>query len=191
MKPKKSDIRSRLLEMREQLGKGEVRQAGEAVTQRLTRTDFYQRANCLSCYVSVKNEVNTHTLIRLAIDDGKRVAVPVLTSQKGQMIHREVDSLENLEPNPLGLLEPPEGAGAHVLPEAFDLIVVPVVAFDRRGYRIGFGGGYYDRFLARCSALKVGLAYDFQCLDEVPSGPHDQRLDRILTETVTYTCTDP
>ena len=190
MRSKKGDIRRRMLELREQLGNGEVRQAGEAVTLRLTRTDFYQKANCLSCYVSVKNEVDTHTLIRFAIDDGKRVAVPVLTSQKGQMIHREVDSLENLEPNPLGLLEPSEGAGAPVLPEAFDLIVVPVVAFDRKGYRIGFGGGYYDRFLAGTSALKVGLAYDFQRLDEVPSGPHDQRLDRVLTETKTYTFSD-
>ncbi len=190
MKPKKSDIRSRLLEMREQLGDGEVRQAGEAVTRRLTETDFYQRATCFSCYVSVRNEVNTHTLIRFAIEAGKRVAVPVLTSERGEMIHREIDSLENLEPNPLGLLEPPEGAGAHVLPEAFDLIVVPVVAFDRRGYRIGFGGGYYDRFLAGTSALKVGLAYDFQRLDEVPSGPQDQRLDRVFTETKTYTFSD-
>ena len=190
MQSQKRDIRRRLLERRDQLGDDEVRHKGEAATRRLMETDFYQRANCLSCYVSVKNEVTTHALIRFALDEGKRVAVPVLTSQQGEMIHREVFSLENLEQNQLGLLKPPEKDGTQVPPEAFDLIVVPVVAFDRRGYRLGLGGGYYDRFLASTSALKVGLAYDFQLLDQVPSGPHDLRLDKIFTETVTFTCSD-
>ena len=190
LRSEKRHIRKRLLEERERLGAAQVRQKGAAATRRLMENDLYRRAHCLSCYVSVKNEVHTHALIRSAIHAGKRVAAPVLTSRPGEMIHREVHGLEDLELTRFGLLQPPEKEGIPVSVDAFDLIVVPVVAFDRRGYRIGFGGGYYDRFLAAASAPSVGLAYDFQAVDRIPSEPNDVPLDKVFTETFTYRATD-
>ena len=110
-------------------------------------------------------------------------ALPVVVDRAGQMVFRRHDAGEPLTPDVMGVPAPPDSAQI-VTP---DVIFAPVLAFDRRGGRLGQGGGYYDRLIASLRAqqllLVIGLAYAGQELAEVPMEPHDQRLDAILTET--------
>ena len=114
---------------------------------------------------------------------GLRRALPVVTQRDGPLVFRRHEPGEALVPDALGIPAPAPGA-AEVLP---DIVFAPVLAFDRRGGRLGQGGGYYDRTLAALRAarpvLVVGLAYAGQELPDIPLEPHDARLDAILTET--------
>ncbi len=187
MQSHKGQIRRRMLRERLALSPLEVQEHGATVRNLLQKTDVYRSAQCLGCYVSVKNEVDTRGLIRAALQERKRVGVPV-TRTAGEMIHRAIRSIADLRPAGFGLLEPPGEGSLEIPPDAFDLIVVPGLAFDRRGNRIGFGAGYYDRFLVRTPALRVALAYDFQVLEHLPTDPHDTPVDFLITEAGVHAC---
>ncbi len=161
---------------------GEVRARSDRIVVRLTGQEVYRRAGCVASYVSISNEVDTHSLIDLALDSGKRVAVPVVEPNRA-LIHREIRGLAELSPSGSGLLEPSGEDGAVVPPDAFDVVLVPGLAFDRAGNRVGYGAGYYDRFLAMAPAVKIGLAYDFQLFDRLPAGPRDIPMDVVVTES--------
>ena len=167
---------------RSELSSREVHARSERIIARLTGHEVYRRAGCLASYVSIANEVDTLILIDLALDSGKRVAVPVVKPNR-TLIHREVRSRAELTPSSFGLLEPLCEVGAVVPPDAFDVVLVPGLAFDHAGNRVGFGAGYYDRFLLRAPAFKIGLAYDFQLFDRLPAGPRDIPMDLIVTES--------
>ena len=171
---------------RSELSPGEVRSRSEYIIARLTGQEDYRRAGSLAIYVSVRNEVDTHTLIEFSLKSGKRVAVPV-AEPNHMLVHREIRSLVELKPSGFGLLEPSDEAGAVVPPDTFDIVLVPGLAFDRAGNRIGFGAGYYDRFLSMTTASKVGLAYDFQLFDRLPTGPRDISMDLVITESEIHT----
>lgn len=180
--PIKEQIRNAMKKRRSELSPEEVRARSDDVIARLTGQEVYRRAGCLASYVSVANEVDTHALIHLALDRGKRVAAPVVKANR-TLVHREIRSLAELKPSGVGLLEPSGEDGGVVPPHAFDIVLVPGLAFDRAGNRIGFGAGYYDRFLSLSPAFKIGLAYDFQVLDRLPAGPHDIPMDLVVTES--------
>jgi 5-formyltetrahydrofolate cyclo-ligase len=101
---------------------------------------------------------------------------------------QEILSLDNLQSARFGLLEPERDVGLMVEPDDLDLVIVPGVAFDRRGNRLGFGGGYYDRFFERCNATRVGLAYAFQVVDDIPAEDHDVKIDWLVTEDEVILC---
>ncbi len=190
MKNEKADIRRSMLRRRKALSPLEATRCGEAIRQQILGGPFYRESRCLSCYVSVSNEVDTHALIRDALDDGKCVAVPV--ARKGRpMIQVRISDLSELVPAPFGLLEPAEGSWDPVPPGAFDLVIVPGLAFDHRGNRIGFGGGFYDRFLSGLDAARVGVAYEFQLGETLPTEPHDVGLDWLVTESQTLAFRNP
>ncbi len=183
----KAVIRRDMLGRRSALTPETAEAKGKAIAGHLMGTDLYRQSRCISCYVSVKQEADTHRLIRSALADGKRVGVPVVRGG-GKLTHVEVPSLSVLEPAPFGLLEPPASTGAKIPPADFDLVIVPGVAFDRLGNRIGQAGGYYDRFLPRTSAPKVALAYDFQIVDDLPVDSHDVPVDILVTESGVHSC---
>lgn len=171
---------------RSELPPAQVRARSERVIARLAGREAYRLAGCIACYVSVRNEVHTHSLIDFARVSGKRVAVPVALPNR-MLVHREIRSLAELKPSTLGLLEPSGETSRVVPPEAFDVIVVPGLAFDRAGNRIGFGAGYYDRFLSLTPAIKIGLAFDFQLFDRLPADDRDVAMDLVITESEIHT----
>lgn len=178
----KQAIRRDMLEQRDRLIPEACAELSTAIRGRLFGSDLYAGASCLSCYVSMGNEVDTHEVIRQAIADGKRLAVPLC--RKGvTLVHRCIASIDDLSPSRFGLLEPTDPSLPEVAVSDFDLVLVPGLAFDRSGNRIGFGAGYYDGFLCHVSAPKVALAYDFQLVDRVPVEPHDVPLDAVVTES--------
>jgi 5-formyltetrahydrofolate cyclo-ligase len=141
-------------------------------------------AKVVSTFVGVKSEVATLPLIEAALGAGKVVAVPVV--EQGALALYRIDSIEALAPAPFGLLEPrPElrDVAHRQDPAMVDLFIVPGVAFDRRGGRVGYGKGYYDGLLpkARPGVLTVGVGFDVQVVDAVPMGPGDVRLSRLIT----------
>ena len=181
MQPKKQ-FRDTMMKQRSGLSPEEVRARSEHVIARLAGQEAYRRAGCLASYVSVRNEVHTHSLIESALGSGKRIAAPVALPNR-LLVHREIRNLAELQPSTLGLMEPSGETGSVVPPDVFDVIVVPGLTFDRAGNRIGFGAGYYDRFLPLTPAIKIGLAFDFQLFDRLPTDPRDVSMDLVITES--------
>lgn len=136
----------------------------------------------VSGFSPVKSEISPLPLLRRLAEAGAVLALPVITTRGQPLAMRAWSFGAPLVSGIWGIREPSAGA-PEVLP---DIVIAPLLAFDRRGYRLGYGGGYYDRTLARLRATKpviaVGLAFAAQQIDEVPATPRDERLDLVLTE---------
>ncbi|MFI5235290.1 MAG: 5-formyltetrahydrofolate cyclo-ligase [Gemmatimonadales bacterium] len=163
---------------------------GGALLSRVEALPAYARARTLSVYVGVKSEVPTLPLIERALAAGKRVVVPVVAGPDLRLIR--VDAVTELAPAPFGLLEPRpdvrERPERRVQPSEVDLFLVPGVAFDRKGGRLGYGKGFYDGLLARARAgtAAVALAFECQVVPEVPMGPRDRHIPTLVTEIAVY-----
>lgn len=184
----KERLRKRVLAMHMGLDRSQAEVNGQAILEKVLGLEAYRRAKLVHTYVSSKeNEVDTRALIGACLNQGKRVAVPVVMPGTKMLAHALIDGLDQLVVGPWGLAQP-DPAAATWLPAAarIDLVVVPGLAFDRRGQRIGWGGGYYDRFLAQIQAVKIGLCYDELVLDCIPGEPHDVPVDMVVAETTIY-----
>ncbi|HDN67904.1 MAG: 5-formyltetrahydrofolate cyclo-ligase [Candidatus Latescibacteria bacterium 4484_181] len=190
---KKSWIRQTLLSRRRGLPEEQVQQKSKLIIDRLRRFPLYQRAEVIHCYLSVPKlgEVDTHDLIKQALKNGKRVVVPVTDFKRRVIKHSEIKSFEELEQKPSGLKEPKRGYLRPIDLKLIDLVILPCVAIDPQGNRIGMGGGFYDRFLSDLHALSrlpptVVLAYEFQMVDRIETGPKDVGVEWIITEEKIY-----
>jgi len=143
--------------------------------------DVFSEAATIALYAPIRNEVDTALIFGEARRVGKRVLYPRVCNE--EMLFYEVEDAGELKQGAFGILEPCV-TGEGLPPDAADLIVVPGVAFDSSGHRLGFGKGYYDRFLARLRrpVILVGLCHDFQLLKQVPREEHDIRMQYIVTE---------
>lgn len=164
--------------------------ASAAISDRVRGLAPFRRAQTVSAYVGVKSEVATLPLLGEAWSAGKRVAVPAVAGDVLALVL--VVSPSELAPARFGLLEPLETVRQRperrVQPAEVELFIVPGVVFDRRGGRIGYGKGYYDRLLAkaRAGAVTVGLAFESQVVPEVPMGTKDMHLHYLVTERGVY-----
>ena len=184
----KEQLRKRVLAMRMGLDRDQVKVSGQAILEKVLGLEAYRRAKLVHTYVSSKeNEVDTRALIGACLAHGRRVAVPVVMPGTQTLAHALIDGLDQLVVGPWGLAQPDPAAATWLPAEArIDLVVVPGLAFDRRGHRIGWGGGYYDRFLAQVQAVKIGLCYDELVLDCIPGEPHDVPVDMVVAETTIH-----
>ncbi len=179
----KQELRAEMLKARSAMDPVAAAKAGASIARRVQELPAFQQSRYLLAYVDVRNEVGTGTLIRAALDSGKKVAVPVTDQVRRRLIPAEITTYpEGLEPGAFGVLEPLHFE--EIAYTALDCILVPGVAFDHQGHRLGFGGGYYDRFLRRVGrrAVRIGLAYDFQVRPTVYPDPHDEAVDYVVTE---------
>ena len=185
---RKERLRKRVLAVRMGLDRSQVEVSGQAILERVLGLETYRRAKLVHTYVSSKeNEVDTRALICTCLAQGKRVAVPVVMPGAKAMAHALIDGLDRLVVGSYGLAQPDPAEIVWLPAEArIDLVVVPGLAFDRRGQRIGWGGGYYDRFLAQVQTVKIGLCYDELVLDCIPGEPHDVPVDVVVAETAIY-----
>ena len=167
-----------------------MRAARKACTDRATRDDcllqrlmalsVYQKASCVLSYVSFGTEADTLRILERVLADGKALYVPKCVPNTNRMVFYRISVLRDLSPGAYGILEPGEDC-PRVEPVEIDLIFVPGTAFDVRGHRIGQGGGYYDRYMNRTRAVRVGVCHDFALLSAVPSEAHDARMDIVVT----------
>jgi len=154
--------------------------ADRKILQQLLRTDAFRACDLLLSYVSVASEADTRALLSHCFAVGKRVAVPRCAPQ-GVMHFYEVRSFEALKLSPLGIPEPDPDLPMPAFSEK-TLCVVPGLLFDLAGHRIGYGGGYYDRFLAAFPGKTVGLCLEALLCERLPHEPFDCPVQTIITE---------
>lgn len=189
MKNKKDIIRKEILRLRNLINGEELEEKSSAIMRRLMDTEEFKASKTIMCYMDFKNEVKTVDFMKLCLMLRKRVAVPLVQKIEGgrkELIACEVRDLDSeLEPGTYGILEPRKDAVREVPPDEIDLVVVPGVVFDLKKNRIGYGAGYYDRFLkkTRNDCSRIAVAFDIQIVDEVPVEGHDEQMGMIITES--------
>ncbi|MGA2665804.1 MAG: 5-formyltetrahydrofolate cyclo-ligase [Nitrososphaerales archaeon] len=184
MSGEKSRLRQEALEARRAIRPDVLLRLSRAVEANLASWEAYGRSSLLAAYVSKDDEVQTRELIARALAEGKRVAVPLVDGAIDGLRFVEIHGVGDLAPGRFGILEPRSDAGPTVPLSGSDLVLVPLVAWDERGHRIGYGRGYYDRALAgRGRSLAVGLALESQRVARVPEGPGEGPLDAVVTES--------
>lgn len=153
-----------------------------SIFHKIIKSNAYKNAKTILVYVSFNGEVETHRFIKYALKDGKNICIPKVLSKEDGMKAIKIDSFDELKKGAYGILEP-EHFAKEVDEKDIDLVLMPGVAFDKNGGRIGYGGGFYDKFLkkVRENTLKIALAYDFQILNEIPLEEHDIKIDGIIT----------
>jgi 5-formyltetrahydrofolate cyclo-ligase len=184
MKMGKPEIRREMAARRNSLSTEEADSRSMLIMHRLIELEEYKNASVILTYVSFRNEVDTKKLIQRAQAEGKRIAVPVCIPDERVLLPCEIQSLSDLVPGTWGILEPPVNARKEVCSKEIDLAIVPGLAFDRRLNRLGYGAGYYDRFLPKLreNAFKIGICYEFQVVEQLPSDPFDISMDAIVTD---------
>jgi len=178
----KAGLRAGALRARRAIPRREIDAASRLIEKRLLSLEEYARADLLVSYCATPDEVQTSSIIESALKEGKRVAVVVTEPETKRLTFSEITSLEEVAPGHYGIPEPRPGFLRPVPLEDADLVLVPLVAWDLRGHRLGHGEGYFDRALAGRKVTKVGLALESQRLGRVPASPHDVPLDLIVTE---------
>jgi 5-formyltetrahydrofolate cyclo-ligase len=183
----KKILRKEIINKRENIDIADREKMDKEIIKRFCESEYYKKAKKIFIYISYCSEINTRGIIQKALDESKEIYVPRTELDTRSMDAVRITSLDNLVKSSYGILEPSkEKLGIN--PNELDLIVVPGVAFDRDGGRIGYGAGFYDRYFKKIDDKNVGrikklvLAYDFQVIDKVPMNKHDVTIDYIITE---------
>jgi 5-formyltetrahydrofolate cyclo-ligase len=184
----KARLRQRLLAQRAALAEEEVRQKSAAIAAHVCGMPLFQTSWTLMVYMALPHEVQTAAIVATAQQQQKRVVLPVIRDRLLVAVDCPAETAQ-LRPGPYGILEPSE-THSIVPPAEIDCILVPGVGFDASGGRLGFGQGYYDRFLSRLPStiFSVGLAFYIQMVPWVPRLSHDIRMHFVVTEQGVKPC---
>ncbi len=180
----KQAIRKEIIRLRDAIPL-EVRKAKDRmIRQRLIHLAEYGNADTVMLFASFRAEVDTEPIILDALSRGKRVVLPKVERAKKELLLYRIESTDELREGFMGIREPAVKEERLVAPEELEFIMTPGVAFDEKGGRLGYGGGYYDRLLGRLGRRPplVAVAYEEQLVREVPVAGHDVRVDRIVTD---------
>ncbi len=176
----KQETRKRLLEKRNYLTQEEVEEKSKQIIENLKDLDEYKKARKIMFYISKEKEVSTIELIKELLETKeKTVCVPKVNDEKELEVH-SIESFDKLEKGSYNILEPVKDNPVDL--DDIDIIIVPGAAFDKKGNRLGYGKGYYDIFLKKVNGKKIGLAYDFQLIESVPTNSDDVGMDIVVTE---------
>ncbi|GAB6169062.1 5-formyltetrahydrofolate cyclo-ligase [Clostridium carnis] len=179
----KVKIRKEVLKVRALMKKEEKKIKDEIIFNKLIESKIYINSKNIFTYISTEDEIDTKRFIEYALKDNKKIFVPKIIRETRDMKAIEIKSLNELEKGVMGILEPITFEG-EIKKEGIDIIIVPGAVFDKEGNRIGYGGGYYDKFLLSISEKKnkIAVAYSFQVLDKIKNEPHDIKVDYIISE---------
>lgn len=180
----KKILRNEILFIRNSLDK-EIKDSMDCeIYNNLINSQLYSKAKSIFIYISFGSEINTKDIISKALKDNKKVYIPKIYKEDKSMKAIRLKSFNDLKENSMGILEPIEDNDC-IDKKEIDLILVPGVVFDFNGNRIGYGGGYYDRYLQDIKGIsnKVVLAYDFQIVDSIEPEAHDISFDYIISNT--------
>lgn len=184
LKEQKAQLRKQLAEARSSLSGAERQAADAGIAENLCATSQFQNAETVFTYLSMGAEVDTRQIIEQAWSMGKTVAIPRCIKSTRTMTWHTIESFDNLVKSSFGIDEPAEDAPAIDPSEAPNAIaLVPGFSFDERGYRIGYGGGFYDVFLEQFSGTSIGLCRaQFKSAEPLPCEKHDLAVDLVITE---------
>jgi 5-formyltetrahydrofolate cyclo-ligase len=189
----KGSLRARMRRLRGVVPPDLHQQWSEAIARRVLAHPGYLAANTVMAYVAFRGEVDTAKIIRASWAEGKRVVLPRCAPGEKSLELYVVEEAGQLAPGAYGILEPVPVQCRRVHDSEVELVCVPGVAFTREGGRLGYGGGYYDRFLAslRAGVTSLGLAFELQLVASIPLGEHDHRVTGVVTEAGIYPASSP
>lgn len=181
----KNQLKESILSKRNSLSKEEVLEKSDKIKNNLFNLQQFKKSRIIMFFVSFNSEVHTHEIIKNSLKT-KTVVIP-------KVAHHEIEpsiilDFDNLVPSrKFNILEPMDLM--KIAYKNIDLVLVPGIVFDKEGHRIGYGFGYYDKFLKKVpKAIKIGLAFDFQVIDKIPREMHDVPVDMIVTEKRVIEC---
>lgn len=178
----KKDIRKRVLAVRSNLSKNEWEEKSCSISQTVITHPFFLKAEEIYCYMDYRNEAGTRKIIETAWDMRKKVAAPKVFEDRMEFYY--IESFKDLCPGSYNIMEPAErerAAGKKVL------VLMPGAVFDKERHRIGYGKGYYDRYLQKHPDYRtMALAFELQILDKIPADAHDICPQMIVTEEQIY-----
>lgn len=177
----KREIRKNIFELRKSMTGQEHADYSFGIFNQIKSLKEYQNAKIIYAYYDVNNEAGTELIINDAISKGKQVALPKI--EEGIMNFYGINSIEDVQPGYYNIPEPKSNTGI----SAPDIVIVPGVSFSHELDRLGYGGGFYDSFLARHKeCMKIAIAFEFQMRDNIPVEKHDIKMDMIITEKKIY-----
>lgn len=184
LEKRKSLLRNQLRQRLRKLSASQRKRKSRKIAFKLLRAAEFKKARHVLIYASLPSEVETWFLIRKALLTKKSVCLPRIDSRQKKIEAYQVKNLkQDLKKGAFGIWEPKRVKRNRLSPGRFDLVVVPGVGFDRKGGRLGRGGGFFDRFLKKTdSAFKIAVAFREQMVKKIPRGAHDVRVDRVLTD---------
>lgn len=185
----KEQLRKQYKQLRQQLSQEQVVQCSNQIASALFQTPFWKNSRVIMLYLSFQNEVDTHAIYQQGWTEGKTMLIPICSPQSTTMQMSCISSLQQLVNNRYGIGELPSEAQQIISPNQIDLCLIPGIAFDLAGNRLGFGAGYYDRYLPKVNpqAKRIALAYECQISStRLPVTAYDLPMDYILTEKNLY-----
>ena len=180
----KKSLRKNILEIRENMNPDFINDASNTIIDKILNLNEIIHADNVMVYLDFRNEVKMDRLVKELQSLGKVVCSPITVIDQKKLIPVAITNLEEgITISNYGIREPLI-SNLHIEVKSIDLVIVPGVAFDLNKYRVGYGAGLYDRFLEnkRTDTKAIGVAFDFQILDNVPTEPHDKQLDMIITD---------
>lgn len=179
----KKKLRAELKLLRDSLE--EKDKLSDRICEAFIGSDLYENAETLLLYYSSASEVSTVKIFCKALSDGKKTAFPLCTDNQGTMVFYYVSDEKELKKGMYGIMEPP--CENEMFSGAENCIcIVPGLSFDKNGYRIGYGKGYYDRFLSDFNGISVGLCYEAMVSEKVPTDKYDKKVNYLITDKKTY-----
>lgn len=170
----KKELRKKYTKVRAEVEDKDLKD--KLIRKNLRELDLYKKAKSVFVFISYRSEVDTKGIIEDILADGKKLLVPLVKGS--EMIAVEVKGIDDLEPNKMGILEPKDGEEVTDV----DLTLTPGLAFDKAGYRLGYGGGYYDKFFAKVDTIRMGIGYYDQFVESLVHEDYDKPLEYLLTD---------
>lgn len=175
----KNFIRNTISKKRDSLNQNEKNIYDKKIIEYFIGLEQYEKAKDICIYVNFKSEINTKAIIEIALRDGKTIYAPRIKKNR-DMEFIKIKSLGDLEKNKMGILEPKLNLIESV--KKVDINILPGLAFDLKGGRIGYGGGYYDRYFQNIDCLNISLCYAIQIIEKIPMEKHDIKYDYLICE---------
>ncbi|RDY23553.1 5-formyltetrahydrofolate cyclo-ligase [Romboutsia maritimum] len=182
----KTEFRKKVIKERKNQTPEFINKNSNLITEKLLQMDCIKNAKTIMLYLDFNNEVSTNNLITKLISLRKTVASPITLKEERKLLPYKILNLQyGIKFGAYGIREPNPKYSNSIDIKNLDVVIVPAVAYDLNCYRLGYGGGFYDRFLEnlRDDATTIGIAFDLQIFDNVPKEPHDAQLDYIITES--------
>ncbi|TCU74113.1 5-formyltetrahydrofolate cyclo-ligase [Tissierella praeacuta] len=186
----KKILRKKILQKRAELSTENIVNYSNIIENKLYKMDYYKNAKTIMSFISFGDEIITHEIIKNSIKNGKSVVVPITIPETKELKVSKILDFSELEIGYYNILTPKKDFLRFIDFNTIDLVLVPGVVFARDGYRVGYGGGYYDRFLSKFKEKvnTIGLAFDLQIVEEIPKDSFDIPVDFIITEKETINC---
>jgi len=182
----KNKIRAEFKQKRREMTKDEVFEKSKVASEYFMESSLYKSADVLMLYMPLYNETDTSYIINSAYNDGKKIVFPVTDEKSGEITAFEAENGTSFKKGAFSVNEPIDSV--KVQEEEIDTVIVPGIAFTKKGGRVGFGKGCYDRFLKKCNAVKIGFCYEKQICEEFTQDTHDIKMDFLITEKGIIKC---